>query len=276
MIWRFIVIMGCLLSNLSAVHYQFYHEPIDVVIPCAEKDLETLNLCIAGIKKNCTQVRRVIVVSSRRLTDQAEWFNEAGYPFSKEDVWHHLAPGKKISSRVGWYFAQLLKLYAPMVIPGISTNALIIDADTIFLNPVTFLNERLEGLYNPGTECHLPYFEHASRLLPGVRRLYPQYSGISHHMLFQYSVMQDLFSYVENFHHKPFWQAFCSCVDPEHVEGSGAADYEIYFNFVFSRTNQVHIRPLKWKNVDSLKELARYQAKGYHYISCHSYLRGEQ
>ncbi len=267
------MVMACLLSNLSATHYQFYKEPIDVVIPCAEKDVETLNLCIEGIKKNCSQVRRVVVVSSKRLTDQAEWFDEAGYPFSKADIESYLPFGKKISSRVGWYFAQLLKMYAIFAIPGISTNVLIIDADTIFLNPVEFLDENLGGLYNPGTEYHAPYFEHASRLHPGLRRLYPQYSGISHHMLFQYSVMQDLFVFVENLHRMPFWQAFCSCVHPEQLEGSGAADYEIYFNFAFSRTSQVHIRPLKWLNVESLKDLARYQTQGYHYISCHSYLR---
>ncbi len=132
---------------------------------------------------------------------------------------------------------------------------------------------RLEGLYNPGAEYHLPYFEHASCLLPGLRRMYPQCSGISHHMLFQYSVMQDLFSLVENLHQKPFWQAFCSCVHPEHLEYSGASEYEIYFNFVFSRTKQVHIRHLKWLNVNSLKDLARYQTQGYHYVSCHSFLR---
>ena len=87
--------------------------------------------------------------------------------------------------QVGWYYQQLLKLYAAFVIPDISSNVLIVDADTIFLNPVHFLNAQHAGLYNPGTEYNPPYFEHAAKLIPNFKKLFPQHSGISHHMLFQ-------------------------------------------------------------------------------------------
>ncbi|MFN4174741.1 MAG: hypothetical protein ACK4HV_06525, partial [Parachlamydiaceae bacterium] len=43
--------------------YNFTNDPIDVVIPSTEKDLYTLDLCIDGIRTNCSGVRRIIVIS---------------------------------------------------------------------------------------------------------------------------------------------------------------------------------------------------------------------
>jgi hypothetical protein len=266
----------------AAMHYYpLRNEPIDVVIPCTDKDLDTLNLCIAGIKENCAQVRRIIVVSSYPLTDQAEWFNEAAYPFSKKTVALHLLQGNKQAakkflqppSRVGWYFQQLLKFYAPFVIPEISSNILVLDSDVLFLNPVEFLDANFGGLYNPGSDNYAPYFKHAHKFLPGLHRLYPTYSGIADHMLFQRAVLEDLFLAVESHHQRPLWQAFCHCVSPEDLPLSGASEYEIYFNFVFSRTDQVHIRHLKWDNVRTLDKISDFKSQGYHYIACHKWLR---
>ena len=48
---------------------------IDVVIPAHKKDIDTLDLCIDGIRKNVKDVRRIIVVSKEKLTDKL--YNEA-------------------------------------------------------------------------------------------------------------------------------------------------------------------------------------------------------
>ena len=266
----------------SGVVYPFRPDPIDVVIPSTHKDLATLELCIKGIKQNC-QVRRVIVVSSEKLTDNAEWFDETAFPFSKSDVALQLHNNQEKNaaqyylyskSRLGWYYQQLLKFYAPFVIPGISSNVLILDSDTIFLNPVKFLNSSYAGLYNTGSDLRPSYFNHADRLTDGaVKRLYQNYSGVSHHMLFQKCVLEDLFALVETIHNKEFWKAFCNCVDPTEVNSSGASEYEIYFNFVLSRTKQVEIRKLMWKDVPTLEGMIKYKLRGYHYVSCHDWNR---
>ncbi len=264
--------------------FTFTNEPIDVVIPCVEKDLSTLDLCIEGIKKNGANIRRVIVISKTKLTKRAEWVSEDAYPFSFDDVARALANGNPSieaklllkKSRTGWYFQQLLKLYAPLVIPDISENVLVLDADTIFLNPVTFLNEQHAGLYNTGIEYRPHYFHHGELLIPGFKKLYPEYSGITHHMIFQRPVILALFSVVETYHQKPFWQAFCSFVqqaDPKLF--AGASEYEIYFNYVLSKTDQTAIRILKWKNVTKFSDIPKYKKKGYHYISIHDYKRKE-
>lgn len=272
-------------SNFKTIpnktHFSFTDEPIDVVIPCRKKDLLTLDLCIEGIKKNGCNIRRVIVISETPLTDKAEWFNENAFPFDRPAIAYWLLKGNEErlgdfntpDSRDGWYYQQLLKLYAPFVIPGISSNVLLLDADTIFLNPVKFQDHQGGGLYNVGFEFFPAYFEHAERLLPGFQRVFPKHSGITHHMLVQKAVIESLFCEVENHHKLDFWQAFCFEVDIDKIFFSGASEYEIYFNYVFSKTNQVKVRHLKWKNITSLHNLENFRKKGFHFVSCHSWSR---
>ena len=92
-------------------------KPIDVIIPCAYKDMETLPLCITGVKKYGEGVRRVIVISKDCLTDQAEWVNEGKFSFTKEDVARAIFENENDASaflksprtRIGWIFQQLLR-----------------------------------------------------------------------------------------------------------------------------------------------------------------------
>ena len=278
-VWLF----ACFLSLLSieGKEYRLYDEPIDVVIPCAKKDLRTLELCIEGIRKNVARVRDVIVISKERYSENADWFQEDLFPFSKFDLGYYICGetkegGEKFLAeclRVGWIYQQFLKLYAPFVIPEISSNVLIVDADVIFYQPVEFLNAKNEGLYNPGKEYHKPYFNQMKRLLPTLHKFFPKASGISHHMLFQRSVLEDLFSTVEEYHNMEMWKALCKTIDPREINFPCISEYEIYFNFLFSKTSQAKIRPLKWTNKWDLSPEARkaHIKKGYDYVAYHKY-----
>ncbi len=257
-------------------------EPIDVIIPCAPKDIRSLELCIEGIKTYGINVNRVIVISSEPLSNLAEWFDEAQFPFCKEQVAHQIfkdkgkaeAYLKSNKDRSGWILQQLLKLYASFVIPNISSNILCLDSDTIFLKPVSFYDEETgAGFFNPGVEYHKPYFEHAQRLIPGFQKIHKNYSGISHHMLIQRPILQTLFQVVEEYHQKEFWCAFCDCIDQKYLWPSCASEYEIYFNFTLSCTDQCKIRKLHWKNIP-FRQLESHRKRGQcDYVSCHTYLR---
>lgn len=261
------------------------NDPIDVVIASHEKDKRTLDHCINGIKKNCKNVGNIYVVSAKKLTDNpnAQWFNEADFPFSKYDIAMAIfenkeeADGFARSPRLGWLFKQILNLYSPVVIPGISSNVLILDSDTIFLNPVEFIDEHGVALYNPGTEYEYPYFIHAAKLIKGQNRIYkyfPHYSGISHHQLFQRAVIDDLFAQISqsNNNMEP-WRAFAKNLDKNELQRSAMAETEIYFNFAFAQTDQVKIRELKWINIKwNPEHIINYGVLGYHYISCHTWM----
>ncbi|HSW85941.1 MAG TPA: DUF6492 family protein [Rhabdochlamydiaceae bacterium] len=285
-----LLIILCFIVQMTAyafdkVQYTFDPAPIDVIIPCTDKDIPTLDLCIDGIRKNGRGIRRVIVVSAKRLTEKAEWFNERNYPFTPFDLAleifrnhanaassaHAYVSSKK--TRVGWIYQQFLKFYAPFVIPDLSSNILILDADTIFLNPVSFLGDQGQGLYNPGTEHHFPYFELMGRLIPGLKKVFPKLSGISHHMLFQKTVLKDLLYTIESIHQIDAWKAICRCIDHRFLYEAALSEYEIYFNFVFTRSDQMKVRYLKWTNIQKIEDIRKYKKRGYHYVSCHSYAR---
>ena len=127
--------------------YNLSNQPIDIVIACHEKDLYTLDECIKSVIKFVKNKNRIIVISKNKLTDMAEWFSEDNFPFSKKDVETEFS---KIDSllykdqsrleRMGWYFKQIINFYAPLIIPDISNNVLILDADIIFNKPIEFVD----------------------------------------------------------------------------------------------------------------------------------------
>lgn len=275
---RWWLLLVCILCSCDKkTTYNFIQEPIDVVIPCIRKDRETLELCIEGIRNNGQNIRRIIVVSPERMTENAEWFDENNYPFTKEGIACAIFQNPDEAkayllgpNRIGWIYQQLLKLYAPLVIPGISSNVLVLDADTIFLNPVSFVDPSGHALFAYGSEYYGPYFSHAKKLIPGFKKVYPDYSGIAHHMLFQKCVIEDLFRRIETGHRISPWKALCRCISrKEAIAGSPLSEYEIYFNFICSQTDQRGIRPLQWTEIQELENIDLCRQKGYHFVSRH-------
>jgi len=281
LLFYFIIFLNLLEAKLEKITYSFSTDPIDVVIPCSSKDQKILPFCIEGIQKYAKNIRRIIVVSKERLSLDAEWFSEDKYPFTKEDLAYEIFSGNKKKAqkflsrkncRIGWIFQQFLKLYAPFVIPDISPNVLVVDADLIFINPTSFMNEKGEPFFNVGDEYHRPYFEHMKRVLPDLVKVHEQYSGVTHHMLFQKPILEDLFSLISQQHKKTAWKALCRAINKNDVHQSSLSEYEIYFNFALLRSDQAKIRPLPFKNVSPLKNIEKYKKLQYNYVTSHNYL----
>lgn len=253
---------------------------IDVVIPAHEKDLKTLDYVIAAIKRNGANIRRVIVVSKEKFTDQAEWFDEALYPFSYQEISDILG-----GQRVGWHYQQLLKLYTAFVIPNISENILILDADTVFYRPVKFFSDEGLPLYNLSKDKNLDKsefqqttFNHILRILPEIGKNFPQefsdISGVCHHMIFQKHILQDLMQKIEQHDGSgdKFYQIFL-----KKREGTcGVAEYNLYFYFLIScHPKNYKIRILKYKNTAKFHPWFERLRRKYDYCSYHSYMREE-
>jgi hypothetical protein len=224
---------------VQGTQYQLKTDPIDVMIPCHEKDLPILELCIEGIRENGENIGNVYVISKKRFTDKAEWVD----PFTKSTLTKRIFGEKEISKsvtkylvgKVGWVYQQLLKLYVFRIVPILSSNVLILDADTVFINPVSFLTEK--GL-NYKHEEKIFYIRFIHRFLPNII-CDNKPSGITHHMIFQKPVIEDLFSVVEAYHQTSFWEAFCNCTKftiPKWKEGVYPTEYGTYFNFIFSHS----------------------------------------
>lgn len=268
-----------LMAHLGAGEY------IDVVIPAIEKDCYTLNGAIDAARKHIFNIRRVIVVSPERYTDKAEWFDEKDFPFSITDIGNAIGIFGGIGEhhRRGWYYQQVLKFYAPFVIPDISNNVLILDADTLFLTDFRPLTEDHKTVFHvwPTGMIFDSYITHMKKTLPSLAHVRKDVNPVVNHMLFQKDKLEDLFHRVEEHHHKPFWQVFCNMIDTSvslQARKSfmvGASEYTIYFYFMANYYPDLYeIRIPKMENkLPSLKLLDKYRKEGYDIVSCHHYYR---
>lgn len=267
----------------TTTHYPLTSEPIDVVLVTHPKDKDTLDLAIDGIRTYGENIGKVFVVSSEKLTDNAYWFDESLYPFTKNDVALEIGKGSEVAASkffnrgghpVGWYYQQLLKLYAAYVILNISSNILVLDSDSVFISPVKFLNEHNGGLFciSRRRETKKHYCSHAERMLPSYKRVHPEVNSVNHHMLFQKPILDALFDEIEQHHKVPLWKVFCRVVDTSRKWGSGS-EYELYYNFAINHTNQVSLQELQRRSSSNLDKIGFYKAEGYELLSFHSYMR---
>ena len=212
---------------------------IDVIIPAHEKDSDTLELCIAGAKNNIEGVANVIVVSKNKLSDSAIWFPESELPFSLQDV------GNKIGMhwRTCWYYADLLEGCSSVYVNGPSQYTLILDADTVFLKPVSLIEDGKALLNTSPTDGTPPYFEYINRLLQdsSLYSFEDRKSGVTHWILQEKEIVADMMVRVQQLYGKPFWEAALDitcqkydCLDDNNHETCAGkmASFELYFNYV--------------------------------------------
>ncbi len=251
------------------------HNQFDIVILVGPNDTNKINLQLPYTKKNIIGYRNIYIVANKQILSIINdktviLIDEEIYPFTMNDVIN--IHGK--TDRIGWYYQQLLKLYAWSIIDGILDRYLVIDTDTFFMKPTKFIDSSGKCLYAIGTEYVIPYFDHMKRLHPTFKRVFPKLSGICHHMMFETKYIKEIFELVQSNHNgEEFWKLFLSLVDPKKRNGkgaSGASEYEIYFNYVFAyHPTSVKIRPLRWIN-SQFRNLK--QNNTYDFISYQWYL----
>ena len=119
-----------------------------------------------------------------------------------------------------------------------------------FLKPTLFF-ENGKFIFTTGEQYHIPYFEHMYRMSNTFIKN-EEKSGISHHMIFHTQIIKEIFDIVESTHKQPFWMVFIKMVDEPNYQGSGASEYELYFNYIIKKyPEKIILRELKWNNVTS-------------------------
>jgi FkbM family methyltransferase len=246
------------------VIYEKNHTLFDIVIPVGPNDKDIIYQQIDYTKKNIIGYRKIYLIcyDPTIRIDGCITVDEKIFPFTLETVSN--IHGKL--SRNGWYLQQLLKVYALTIIPDILERCLVIDSDTFFLKPTVFINDN-KCLYNFGHEYHRPYFEHMLKLDEGLIKVDRTKSGICHHMMFEKKYINELVNRIEERHNDKFYNVFLKTATD--VNGSGASEYEIYFNYMLKyHSNTIEIRKLKWANVNVFNTCTDAD-----YISYHHYMR---
>jgi hypothetical protein len=175
------------------------------------------------------------------LLKKIVWIAEETYPFSLDDVDKLLTQKGNPHSNSSWYYQQLLKFYIFEAIPDLQPNTLILDVDFFIGQPLAFLTEQCQGILSYGypfkwllntknypQENDHSHIEFASRFVPQWSPV-NSFSGMHHHIIVNQTIITKLFSIVEDYHQKDFWQAFLDYVEFE--KWNSASEYVIYYHF---------------------------------------------
>lgn len=242
----------------------------DIVICVGPNDNDIIEQVLPYTKQNILGYRNIYLVCSNPTISLpgAITIDEKIFPFTMNDLNNMF--GK--NNRNGWYLQQLLKFYAGNIIPGILKRYLIIDCDTHFLKPTKFISDDGKHIFTTGTEYHQPYFLHMNRLHYSLKKVHPL-SGISHHTFFHTDRVNELIKMVEDYFsiNIPFWKIYLEMIDKNEFMGSGAAENELYFTYMYLyHNNDIILRQLKWENVSFLDINNK---NNNDFVSVHWYLR---
>jgi hypothetical protein len=246
---------------------------MDVLIPVIHRNLPTLPLTIAGLRKNLLHpLGKIILVSPPDRTIQdfcrrqgCEWRDEHSVlPIKKADI-HYEVNG---ANRVGWVFQQLLKLGADRL--SDAEHILLFDADTILLQPQKF---EVDGrsLLLIADEYHAPYYATFQKLLG----LPPSagFSFVAHHMLVSRSRLAEFRADLERRHQLPWYQAILEQLDPH--ETSSFSEYETYGHWML-QNHRAEVELEYWFNLTlphsrlgRLAHDARRYRRDFRSMSCH-------
>lgn len=253
----------------------------DLVIPLGPRDGAFVRHVLPTLFRHVLGLRYVYMVAAAppaptgwdpAWASRVRFVPEKAFPFGASDV---LERGIR-ADRVGWYLQQLFKLYAAQVVPHLSPNFVVWDADTLLLTPQAFFTTpRCQGRFATGDQYHHEYFQHMARLHPQFQRQ-TQQSGICNFMPFHAQWVQALMDQVEQQHPgRRFWQVFLDAVDPQTL--SGASEFELYFHYLLAQHPEAVTwfnPPLRFQNdATRLPELSGDSLPAHDVVSVHWYCR---
>eukprot|EP01041_Mallomonas_annulata_P012505 gene12505-26344_t len=209
----------CILANLDAVILTVGKDSL-----VFEKSVQSALLYLVDIRFVYVICPSAIALEKRvgpALGPRVKFVDESIFPFSKSDVSRVMVDAvrtkglypltgssefeKSLDGKGGWFFQQILKFYAGLVIPGLGDYVLL-DGDLVWLKNVSFINrnatQQPNYFYATSSQYHADYFA-VMKVVTGLDRADPagvHRSGIVHHMVICKHVLQALFAMVETLH----------------------------------------------------------------------------
>lgn len=238
----------------------------DIFLPIGPNDYDIAKTSIQNKRNKLRNLREIYYCSRVNLDLDAVFIPESFFPFQEINI---LNSKGVISSRSGWYFQQLKQLYFPTLYKSALDRVICICTDVFFNTDVQFFFSEVPIITFGREVPHKPYFQH-------MRRLYPLLgfenarSAISHHGVFEHDILARLHSDVENFHQKSFYKVFIDSIDPLSFEESGAAEYEIYYNYLRLIDRKIITREPNYIDTGSF---SLGEQSGADYFAYHWYLR---
>ena len=215
---------------------------INVAIPCHEKDFHNLEKVIEGARAEVLNP-----IGKFLLITPESWVPHLCLRFSDCEVLSdesilnvHLiqAINKFVPvERRGWIVQQILKFL--VVIKSDVSATLVIDADTVLVQPRVWLDEQGNQILCIAEEYHLSYKYHQGRFL-GLEPIL--FSFVTHHQLMKGDSVRMLFG-GEN-HSILKWLS-----DADFSENSAISEYDTYGEWMLTEQRQ-KVQFAKWNNLE--------------------------
>lgn len=260
---------------------------IEILFVSTKKDFTIINHAVdSAIKANSeiNNLQITIITPDKYFEELEALMQNYNVKVERESLFFDEDTLRKLNNsfpgRFGWVLQQLLKLR--FVLGSQSAGVLIIDSDTLLLEKRNWLGNDGSQLLTPTWEYHKPYYEFLSSI--GICGINPEYTFVSHHMLMQPKIVNELFEYVGWKDTSDLIDFICS-IPIGDEQSPFSLDYELYAQYLYKNYPEKVILG-KWSN----KAVARYsliedakleisreslKSKSFASLSFHSYLKAK-
>jgi hypothetical protein len=177
-----------------------YSPPIELLVVCGPKDISILRLCIGSVLQfSSNPISQIAIVARAQdvelVEKQIKDINILGKSqisiISEDDFIPFNVRSRlrdKFEKRFGWILQQIIKVkYAS---ESQSMAVLVIDADTVLLQPLRGIDANGNQHFSYSPEMHKSYMEFLKHLKVPAKQ--PHFSTVTHHMIIQPAIMREL------------------------------------------------------------------------------------
>ncbi len=206
---------------------------MNVIIPVAVADVETVLKNIPYIKRNIMPSEIIIITGSDAISaikrknienillfDENKMIEGLNFNVVKKELEKYNAEG-----RTGWYFQQFLKLGYSLICED--EYYISWDSDTIPIRNISMF-ENGKPIFDIKTEHHQPYFDTIKELF-GFDKIING-SFISEHMLFKTEYVKQMINCLNI--DKEWFIRIIEAINPRDIGFSGFSEFETYGTFV--------------------------------------------
>ncbi len=235
--WKYIHFLLLRIAKFLRIGFYFAEIPkknVDILYVVHKKDLINLNKSINSLKfiKNITIDNIYIISNDVLLLDdlindpRAIIINDDKVLGFNSDHYQYPVKENGLSNRSGWLFQQLIKL--GWSLHSKSENYIVIDADTYFLQPISFFDQKGRFIFFCVEEWWLPYFK-SFKMLFNYKHV-AIWSRVAHMMIFNTHYVRKMLHELESIHGSTWHDAIAKTriVDSH----SCFSEFETYANWM--------------------------------------------
>ena len=208
--------------------------PIDIIITIAPKDIDKLENCLIGIKKNILHpIKKIFIVGKKnfKLKSVEKLFScihiEESDLLNKKKL--RIRYKYNNIDRSGWLYQQLLN-YQAVILLGKERYKLAINSDTVFSKKQKFEKNK-KIVFNASDSYHTPYFNAAKRLLD--LKNVTNISFTSHHIIYDKKILFEMLKYIEGKYKDKWYNSIIKNI--EYNQLSNHSEFETYAQYVMSK-----------------------------------------